>query len=229
MTSERLHDLIQADLDGALSAADRAELARALLQDPEARRLHGQMQRTDRLLREVPAAEPPARLRDSILAGTARRAAAPGRWRRLSTYRVAAAFVGGLLVVGAAYFLGDGRAPGSGLQGSLAAPQQHVSLLAEGMSVDAALRRDGGRMRLELEASATAPGEVVVRFDAAATTFTGSAGEASVAAAPGSVTVPLATGSHVTALEFSAAAPIRLELHAGGQLAGAASLAVTAP
>jgi anti-sigma factor RsiW len=54
--NDRLRDLIQADLDGALSAAERAELARLLLQDPEARRLHGQLQRTDQLLRDIPAA-----------------------------------------------------------------------------------------------------------------------------------------------------------------------------
>jgi anti-sigma factor RsiW len=75
--NDRLHELIQADLDGALSAAERAELARLLLQDPDARRLHGQLQRTDRLLRDIPADEPPAGLRDAVIAGSARRA-----WQR---------------------------------------------------------------------------------------------------------------------------------------------------
>ncbi|HET9315996.1 MAG TPA: hypothetical protein VFQ51_10420, partial [Vicinamibacteria bacterium] len=72
MTLDRLHDLIQGDLDGALSAADRAELARVLLHDPEARRLHAQMKRTDQLLRDIPAAEPPTALREGVVAGTAR-------------------------------------------------------------------------------------------------------------------------------------------------------------
>jgi anti-sigma factor RsiW len=234
---DRLHDLIQGDLDGVLSAADRAELARLLLQDPEARRLHGQMQRTDRLLRDVPAAEPPAGLRDAVLGGSARPTESKSRWNRMSTYRIAAAVLGGLLVVGAAYIVSDGRAPGTELQGSVRAgaepaspaAESRASLQAEGLAVDASLHRDADQLRLELEATATSPGEVVVRFDAAATTFTGSAGDASVAATSGAVTVPLATGRHATALEFSGVAPIRLELRAGGQFAGAASLSVSEP
>jgi anti-sigma factor RsiW len=237
LAGDRLHELIQGDLDGELSAADRAELARLLLQDPEARRLHAQMQRADRLLREIPAAEPPAGLRDAVPGGLARPAESTGRWRSLSTYRIAAAFLGGLLVVGVAYLVSDGRTPGTELQGSVSkgvapaspASQSRVSLEAEGLAVDASLHRDVDRLRLELEASATAPGEVVVRFDAAVTTFTGSAGDAYVAAAPGAVTVPLAAGRHVTALEFTGVAPIRLELRASGQAAAAASLSVSEP
>ena len=40
MDKGQLQELIQADLDGELSVAERAVLARLLLQDPEARRLH---------------------------------------------------------------------------------------------------------------------------------------------------------------------------------------------
>jgi anti-sigma factor RsiW len=237
LASDRLHELIQGDLDGVLSAADRAELARLLLQDPEARRLHGQMQRADRLLHDIPAAEPPAGLRDAVLGGPARPAESTGRWSRLSTYRIAAAFLGGFLVIGVAYLVSDGRMPGAELQGSVStgaepaspAAQSRVSLQSEGLVVDASLRRDVDRLRLELKASATAPGEVVVRFDAAATTFTGSVGDASVVSASGAVTVPLAAGRHVTALEFSGVAPIQLELRARGQIAGAANLSVSEP
>ena len=51
----QLQELIQADLDGELSVTERAELARLLLQDPEARRLQNDFRRTDQLLREIAA------------------------------------------------------------------------------------------------------------------------------------------------------------------------------
>ena len=59
MSSDELQELIQADLDGELSGAGRAELARLLLQDPEARRLHGELRQTDKLLRDIPGEPPP--------------------------------------------------------------------------------------------------------------------------------------------------------------------------
>jgi hypothetical protein len=233
--NDRLHELIQADLDGALSAADRAELARLLLQDPDARRLHGQMQRTDRLLREIPAAEPPVGLRDAVLAGSAGRGEAPSRWRRLSTYRIAAAFVGGLLVVGIAYVVSDGRDSAHELQGSVSAgaesaagsTQPGVTLQSEGIEVKAALRRDGGELHLELASSAARPGELAVKIDPAATSLTGHPGNASLAAAGDEVAVQLPAGSHVTVLDFSGAAPIRLELRVEGRAVGEAQLSVS--
>ena len=78
MDRAQLQDLIQADLDGELSVAERAELARLLLRDPQARNLHEEFRRTDQLLRDIPAAEPPPGLRAAILAGRAL-SAAPGR------------------------------------------------------------------------------------------------------------------------------------------------------
>ena len=116
--------MIQAQLDGDLSAAERAELARVLLQDAGARRLHENYARTDRLLRDVPAAEPPPGMREAIVAGsvgTGRRSdtRVPRRWE--TAQRIAATFVGGLLIVGLAYVMSDVRAPGTELQGWLQA------------------------------------------------------------------------------------------------------------
>ena len=59
MERARLETLIQAQLDNELSAGERAELASLVLRDAEARRLHDEFQRTDRLLRDIPVAEPP--------------------------------------------------------------------------------------------------------------------------------------------------------------------------
>lgn len=236
--NDRLQDLIQADLDGALSAPERAELARLLLQDPEARRLHGQLQRTDRLLRDIPAAEPPAGLREAVLTGPARPREAPSRWNRLSTYRIAAAFVGGILVVGAAYLVSDGRAPGRELQGSvsagrdlaaLGAAEPRVSLEAEGFDIQASLRRDGDILRLEIASSATRPGELAVKIDPATTSLAASAGDASVAAAGDEVGIRLPAGHHRSVLHFSGAAPMRLELRADGRVVGTAQLSISDP
>jgi anti-sigma factor RsiW len=224
MERARLESLIHAQLDGELSAAERAELARELLQDADARRLHDDLARTDRLLREVPAADPPAGLREAILAGTAR-TAPPGRVAARpafgSAYRIAAAFLGGLLIVGLAYVVSDGRGPATELQGSLGAAGTSVSLRSEGVAVDASLRRDGDTQRLEIRASAPRPCEVAVQFDPAATTF---AGDAASTAADGEVIVRLPAGRQATVLEFSGAAPLSLELRADGRTLGSARL-----
>jgi hypothetical protein len=234
--NDRLHELIQADLDGVLSAADRAELARLLLQDPDARRLHGQLQRTDRLLRDIPADVPPAGLRDAVIAGSARPDVAAGRWNRLSTYRIAAAFVGGLLVVGIAYFLSDGSPRGRELQGSVSASKDlatatepRVSLQAEGFEVGASLHRDGDRLRLELTSSAARQGELAVKIDPAATSFAGSAGDASLTGERDEVAIRLPAGRHVSVLDFSGASPLRLELRAEGRVIAEARLSVSEP
>ncbi|MEJ2516389.1 MAG: hypothetical protein P8080_13845, partial [Gammaproteobacteria bacterium] len=67
MADEHVQALIQAELDGELSAAQEAELAKILLRDPEVRALRDALARTDRVLREMPSAEPPAGLRSRIM------------------------------------------------------------------------------------------------------------------------------------------------------------------
>lgn len=230
MERARLETLIQAQLDGELPAAERAELARELLQDADARRLHDALARTDRLLREVPAAEPPAGLREAILAGTARTArsgGAAGRQASWSAYRIAAAFLGGLLIVGLAYVASDGRGPDAELQGSLAAAGRTASLRSQGVAIEASVQRDGDSTRLEIRASAPMPCEVRVKFDPAATSYAGSSGDAAATATDREVTVRLPAGRGVTVLEFSGAAPSTIELRAGGRPLGEARLPVS--
>jgi hypothetical protein len=230
MDKGQLQELIQADLDGELSVAERAVLARLLLQDPEARRLHAEFRRTDQLLRNVVAAEPPPGLRADILAGSARSLRTGNSGQRqngLPLYRMAAVILGGLLIAGLSYFLIDAHVPGTNLQGSLIAPQGHLSLRAEGAEISAYLRRDGERLRLELNSSTTIPCEIIAKIDPATTTFVGKTGDAALTAASGQVTVLPATGSRKVVLDFSGAAPIQLELRAGGRLLGEGSLSVS--
>ncbi|MDH4260712.1 MAG: hypothetical protein OEW16_10500 [Gammaproteobacteria bacterium] len=241
MDSTRLNELIQSDLDGELSAAGRAELARLVLQDPEARRLRDQFGRLDQLLHDIPQTEPPSSLRAAILAGGPSMSDRPGASGRRQygwpPYRVAAAILGGLLIVGIGYLLRDGSAPGADLQGSMAAaggpgaiaPQDHWSIRAEGIEASASLRRIGEGLRLELNLSATIPCEVIAKFDPATTTFVGKPADAHLAAASGQVTVQSATGIQAYVLDFSRAAPIQLQLRSGGRLLGEGKLSVGAP
>lgn len=91
--------LIHADIDGELDGAGRAELARVLLSNPEARALREDLQRVCRALDSLPEVEPPGQLRERILAalpnsGVARhRSWTPG-WRY-------AALIAGVVVAGA--------------------------------------------------------------------------------------------------------------------------------
>jgi hypothetical protein len=240
MERARLEELIQAQLEGELSAAERADLARVLLQDAGARRLHDEFVRIDRLLRDIPPADPPPGLREYILAGTAPpdRSAGPGNPRRwVTAQRLAAAVAGGLLIVGLAYVLSDGRGPVGELQGSLqggrgpdipesVAQVSRASLQADGIVVEGLLRRDGGTLRLELGSSAQMPAEVAVRFDPALTSFAGSAVGASLASVPGEIVVRLPAGRQRTVLDFSGAAPTELEVRAGGRILGTAEFAL---
>lgn len=229
----QLQELIQRELDGELSVPERADLARLLLQDAEARRLHQEFRRTDELLHEIPVADAPPDLRAAILAARSRSSRPADAGRRTyarSLYRLAAVILGGLLVVGIAGLLLDSDTRRSGLQGSVgAAAQDRLSLRAEGVEASALLRRDGPMMRLELTVSTTFPCEVVARFDSATTSFVGGAGDAQVAAAGDLVNARLAAGRQVLSLDFSGASPIRLQLRSEGRTLGEGMLAVGDP
>lgn len=233
MTGDKhpLQDLIQGDLDGELTAAERAELARLLLKDPEARRLQDHFRETDRLLRDVADAEPPAGLREAILAGHAG-AALPGnpghRQFGWPAYRIAAVILGGLLIVGLGILARDGDVTGKNLQGAFVSPAHELSIRAEGVEVHASLQRVGDTLRLELDVVTTIPCEVIAAIDPVATTFVGKTGDAQLTAARDRVTIQPAMGRQAVSLEFSGAAPIQLQLRSGGRLLGEGTLAVDA-
>lgn len=243
MDKTRLQDLIQADLDGELSVAERADLARLLLRDPQARILHEDFRRTDQLLREIPAAEPPPGLRAAILAGRAlsqRPGDSARRSYELPFYRLAAAVLGGLLIVGLAYVLRDGYAPGSDLQGSLGragnparsglvAPRDQWSFRAEGVELDASLGRAGQLLRLELDVSCAVHCELIARVDPSKASLVGGPGDANAMTASGHVAVVAAPGRRSFVLEYSGVSPIQLRLHAGGRLLGEGELSVSGP
>jgi hypothetical protein len=231
MDRNRLQELIQTDLDGELTPAERAELARVLLQDHDARRLQQEFRRTDQLLRDIPAAETPPGLRAEILAAReipARPVVAQPRRYSQPFYRIAAVVLVGVLVVGISEILRDSQSPWPNLQGSMnPPPEDHLSLRAENVEVRASLTRVGSTLRLKLDSTATIPGEVIARIDPAMTTFVGNSGDARLTAGNGEVTIALATGTQSSVLEFSGAAPIRLELRSGGRLLDEGTLFVS--
>lgn len=234
MDRDPLQALIQADLDGELSVTERADLARRLLQDPEARRLHDEFRRTEQLLRDIGSVEPPHGMRDTILSrSTHRQHIWPG-------YRVAAAVLGGLLIAGLSYLLIDADGPRTNLQGSFGAgvgpdtsgamaPRDHLSMRADGAEVNASLQRQGKGLRLEIDLSTTIPSEVIARIDPATTAFVGDPGDVQLDPESGLATVHLATGSQVFVLDFSGAGPIQLQLRSGGRLLAEGRLSVSNP
>jgi hypothetical protein len=154
-------ELIHADVDGELDGAQRAELARILLADPDARTLHDDLRRVSAALDALPAVEPPRELLPGILAALpaqpparARPAWVEHRWRY-------AALLAGVIAAGAIVFQ-TGRGPGSDtgeMSGTLAAGPMilDTATLPPGgeLSGRVILYRDtaGFGLRFQLEAS----------------------------------------------------------------------------
>ncbi|MBK7901596.1 MAG: hypothetical protein IPJ97_00615 [Proteobacteria bacterium] len=101
-------ELINAEIDGVLTGAQRAELNRLLLADPSVRALRDGLTRTCRTLDELPREEIPAGLHEAIVAGLPVHAPRSHGLRRAGftsrpLLRYAAAFGGGLLVSALAF------------------------------------------------------------------------------------------------------------------------------
>lgn len=226
----RLQELIQLDLDGELTPADKAELARLLLQDPRARRLHDEQRQTDALLRSLPPAEPPTGLRQSILESLhLSQKVGQGSGGGAPLLRYAAAVVGGLLVLGLGYRLAQDEHRLETLQGSVTAlmpsraPLDEVVLHADGAEVSAKLFRDGDGSRLEISSSALRPVEIVLRYDAAA--VQGQPGpEGTAAPASGERRFMLTPAQPGATAQIPGTGAIRLEARAAGQRLDTATL-----
>lgn len=226
----RTVELVQRDLDGDLSTAEKAELARRLLADVEVRRLRDDLARTDALLRAVPQAETPAGLRPAILkalslpVGRRSEGGSGGGWGR---FQLAAALLGGLVVVGLGYRLVGTQEDLDSLKGSIAGhagaavPDDEVTLPAGDGTITARLFREGGRTRLVIESSGIEPVEVTGQYDAVAMTPRLAPAPG---ATPGQFSVVLRAADNNEALEFAGTDAIRLEIRVGGQRLGTAVL-----
>lgn len=114
--NDRAIELINAEIDGALSRATRAELNRLLLANPAVRSLRDELRRTCQALDDVEPEEIPADLHESIMSALpttpirCEERVASARFGK-PVLRYAAAFAGGLLVSALAFhFVGSGPA-----------------------------------------------------------------------------------------------------------------------
>jgi len=159
--------LIQAELDGQLDGTQRAELARRLLADPEARAAREDLRRLRALLESVGDVEPPGDLRARVLqalppASPASRFQWPAqRWRY-------AALVAG--VVGAGTLIYETVSPGPGsvevvgtMAARLASPALDAVVLNSGpVTGRVSLYRDGDGLVASFDLQASAPVDVLI-------------------------------------------------------------------
>lgn len=225
---QRLLELVQGDLDGTLTAADKAELARILLQDPAARRLHDEFRRTEALLLELPRAEPPADLRSAVLEALQlpESHSGGGRGARGGVgVRLAAAVVTGLVVVGLGYGLLSERRETAALQGSVAtAARSSAALQARPGEVAARLEASDTGSRLVLDAPA-GEAQVLIRFDPARLACHPAAGDDAWSSPAQGEWILAQTGHPARhALDCTGEGTLRMETWSAGQTLDAASL-----
>jgi len=228
----RLLDLVQADLDGRLDGAEKAELARRLLADPAARRLHDELRRTHTLLHDLPQVEPPDGLRSAIQGALGLSDHDRGGRRVVDGgvgFRLAAAVVAGLVVVGLGYGLLNERSDTTGLQGSIAAGTAPVATLrAGGGQVVARLEHVGeDRIRLVLEPSGTTAGELAVIPGAQGASCRSEGASPTLSTSPaGESILALSGGAARVVLDCAGEGQVRLETRTDGTVQDTATVAI---
>jgi hypothetical protein len=167
MTDADLNALIQAEIDGELDAAGRAELARRSLADPGARALRDEYRRLAALLEGLPAVEPPEALARDIFAALPQPQAKGSRlwsmpWRL-------AALLAGVLIAGTLVFeTVEGPSGGSGpLSGTIVASPPMTMIdtvrLGDGPgSARVSLYRDHAQLAVKVEMAANPAADVVI-------------------------------------------------------------------
>jgi hypothetical protein len=223
VTDPRQLALIHAEIDGELDNEQRAELARCLLADPDTRALRDQLQRLSKALEAFEKAEPPAGLRDSVLAALPqmsprKRSASVPAWRY-------AALIAGVAVAGV-LVLETVRGPGpaaTDVAGTIASPGMPTVLdtasLANGpVSGHISLYRDHAGLGLELEIRASGPVDVRIAGEGHTLEVNGL----------GNPDRPAGTPTRVALPGFRNGETVELTFLMGGQQVGAATLRVPA-
>src|SRR5579862_2127445 len=167
--------LINADIDGELDAAQRAELARSLLADTKLREWRDGLRRLCQTLDAVPPVDPPAGLQESILAAMPQMASPPRRlggrpastvWKYAPTITAwrYAALLAGLLIAGSVMFelVRSPMPQPSELAGTIAldpaATLVDTAQVASGpVSGRVSLYRDRAALTLRFEVAASTP------------------------------------------------------------------------
>lgn len=197
MTDPRSIELIQARLDGEISAAERQELESRLQADPELAGLEEKLAALTDVLARVEAVEPPAGLRKRIISAVVpsprRSNATPvaPRWRlpQVFGYGMAAAF--GAAVAAIALQIGSFGEPGrtdvsaligtmssypgsqTGQQASAGESAQRIVLDSAALSGSIDTYARGGVVILEFDLAATRPVEIMADYSPSRLSFSG--------------------------------------------------------
>jgi hypothetical protein len=174
MSDPRLTELIHAEIDGELDAQGRAELARRLLSDPEARAERDELHRVCSALDAVPEVDPPPGLKDNVLAalprseslGAAAHEAPRRAWSFAQRWRYAALLAG--VIAGGVIVFQTVRGPGPAgaeLAGTMAAGVLDKAQLEGPVSGTVELIRDGAGLSLRLDLTASDPVQVLIASD----------------------------------------------------------------
>jgi hypothetical protein len=164
--------LIHAEIDGELDERQRAELARALLADPEVKALREDLRRVCAALDALGEVDPPRQLRQSILDALPQSTPSRARsWWSAPPLRYAALIAGVLAMGTILYETVQGPRPAtSDLAGTMAAAGAPTTLdtvrLGNGVvSGRVSLYRGRAGLGLEFELAASAPVDVLVASD----------------------------------------------------------------
>jgi anti-sigma factor RsiW len=193
MTQREYIALIHAEIDGELDAANRAELARHLLADPDARALREDLRRVCNALDGLPEVEPPAQLRQSILAALPQSSVKrPGL---ASPYWRLAAVIATVMLAGAIVFetlKGAGPAAGN-LSGTIAAQTPAIVAtvrLGDGpVAGRASLLHERAQWAVEFDLASSAPADVLIVSGAYSLRVNGIAGPDKAGGPPRRVTL----------------------------------------
>jgi hypothetical protein len=166
MSDDARRELIHAEIDGELNASKRADLARLLLADPQARALRDQLQGLSKRLEALGETAPPPELRELVLRRLPAMTAPTTRRWQSRPWRVAA-LIAGILTAGSIVYQVAGG-PGSinetvgTLVSGASAIVDSVALGSGPVTGHASLYRDKTGLAVALEVSAAEPVDVLV-------------------------------------------------------------------
>ena len=188
MLEERTISLINADLDGELSSADKAELDALLESSAEARTMKAELQRLNNLMDSLPPQSPPSGISEQVfdrlgLHGTPRFSLA-GIFASLKPSPPALAFAAGLLMTVAIYELspgGSSNADTASMVGTMVAGQtgaqsslnNDIYLEGDGFTGTITLRNEAGLYVLNFDLDSEEKTWVKVGLDRTGLSFGG--------------------------------------------------------
>ena len=182
MIDERTAELIQADIDGCLPEARRAELSRVLLADPGARAFHRDMQRLQEQLEAVAAEEVPQGFADSVMAAIPASAASAGSRAPSRSLRRILALAAGVAVVAVALRIGGlgGEIDGTAAVGTMASPPASAPVTIDRPEVSGSvqLRQTAEALFVDLDVALHEDVQIVAVQANSSVSFSGRAGAA---------------------------------------------------